>query len=189
MCICVFLCLCTGRGLATCWSPAQGVLPNVWDLVNRSETESLIFMDVGQGPDWGYRSKVILWDITPCIPSKANRRFGGTCLRLHSLRISRARNQRESRWHGAMSQKTELVITTSSRTCSRLVFWRCLVRVFAGTPAILTEIVRGFFLMSVQTNIWVIMSARPRPRLCKYFPIRYVTIRMTKPAEYLTFIW
>jgi hypothetical protein len=28
-CVCVFLCLCTGRGLATIWSPAQGVLPNV----------------------------------------------------------------------------------------------------------------------------------------------------------------
>jgi hypothetical protein len=22
-------CLCTGRGLATSWSPAQGILPNV----------------------------------------------------------------------------------------------------------------------------------------------------------------
>jgi hypothetical protein len=27
--VCVFLCLCTGRGLATSWSPAQGVLPTV----------------------------------------------------------------------------------------------------------------------------------------------------------------
>jgi hypothetical protein len=31
--VCVFLCLCTGRGLATCWSPVQGVLPTVLDLV------------------------------------------------------------------------------------------------------------------------------------------------------------
>jgi hypothetical protein len=29
LCVCVFLCLCTGRGLATSWSPAQGVLPSV----------------------------------------------------------------------------------------------------------------------------------------------------------------
>jgi hypothetical protein len=48
VCACVFLCLYTGRGLTTSWSPAQGVLPNVQDLVNRSETES--FMEVGQGP-------------------------------------------------------------------------------------------------------------------------------------------
>jgi hypothetical protein len=26
VCVCVFLCLCTRRGLATSWSPAQGVL-------------------------------------------------------------------------------------------------------------------------------------------------------------------
>jgi hypothetical protein len=30
-CVCVFLCLCTGRGLATSWSPVQGVLPSVPD--------------------------------------------------------------------------------------------------------------------------------------------------------------
>jgi hypothetical protein len=29
VCMCVFLCLCTARGLATSWSPAQGVLPTV----------------------------------------------------------------------------------------------------------------------------------------------------------------
>jgi hypothetical protein len=31
--VCVFLCLCTGRGLATSWWPVQGVLPTVIDLV------------------------------------------------------------------------------------------------------------------------------------------------------------
>jgi len=33
MCVCVFLCcvvLCVGRGLASGWSPNQGVLPNVY---------------------------------------------------------------------------------------------------------------------------------------------------------------
>jgi hypothetical protein len=29
VCVCIFLCLCTSRCLATSWSPAQGVLPNV----------------------------------------------------------------------------------------------------------------------------------------------------------------
>jgi hypothetical protein len=50
-----FLCLFTGRGLATSWSPAQGVLPTVQDLENRSETES--FMEVGQGPNWSCSAK------------------------------------------------------------------------------------------------------------------------------------
>jgi hypothetical protein len=36
-CVCVFLCLCTGRGLATSWSPAQGVLPPVLDLVTEGK--------------------------------------------------------------------------------------------------------------------------------------------------------
>jgi hypothetical protein len=37
------------------WSPVQGVLPNVQDLVNWSETES--FMEVGQGPNVGCSTK------------------------------------------------------------------------------------------------------------------------------------
>jgi hypothetical protein len=42
-CVIMFiLCLCTGRGHATSWSPAQGVLPTVYDLENRSETESFM---------------------------------------------------------------------------------------------------------------------------------------------------
>jgi hypothetical protein len=40
-----------------------------------------------------------IWDITSCSPLKVNRRFGGTYrLHLQSRRISRARDQRESRW-------------------------------------------------------------------------------------------
>jgi hypothetical protein len=40
----------------------------------------------------------ILWDITPCSPLKANRPFGGTYrIHLQGRRISRVRNQRESR--------------------------------------------------------------------------------------------
>jgi hypothetical protein len=41
----------------------------------------------------------IFWDITPSSPLRANRRFGGTYrLHLQGRRISRARNQRDSRW-------------------------------------------------------------------------------------------
>jgi hypothetical protein len=56
----------------------------------------------------------IFWHITPCSPLKVNRRFGGTYHpHLQSRRISRAENQRESRWqadltfnglHGVISQ-------------------------------------------------------------------------------------
>jgi hypothetical protein len=39
----------------------------------------------------------IFWDITPCIPLKVNRHFGGTChLHLQGRRKNQARNQRES---------------------------------------------------------------------------------------------
>jgi hypothetical protein len=45
----------------------------------------------------------IFWDITPCSPLKVNRCFGGTYrLLLQSRRISRARNQRESRWQAML---------------------------------------------------------------------------------------
>jgi hypothetical protein len=38
------------------------------------------------------------WDITPCSPLKVNRRFGGIYrLYLQERRISRGRNERESR--------------------------------------------------------------------------------------------
>jgi hypothetical protein len=37
------------------------------------------------------------WDITPCIPKKVNRRFGGTCrLLLQGRRLSQGTNQREA---------------------------------------------------------------------------------------------
>jgi hypothetical protein len=35
--VCVFSCLCTGRGLATSWSPVQGVLRSVLDLVTQAK--------------------------------------------------------------------------------------------------------------------------------------------------------
>jgi hypothetical protein len=39
----------------------------------------------------GYLKFSVFWDITPCIPLKANRRFGGTCcLHLQNQRISYA---------------------------------------------------------------------------------------------------
>jgi hypothetical protein len=66
----------------------------------------------------------IVWDITPCIPLKVNRSFGGT-YRLHfqGRRISRITYQRESRWqaeqsasrnglHGILSPNIVLFIIT-----------------------------------------------------------------------------
>jgi hypothetical protein len=45
----------------------------------------------------------VLWDITPCSPLKVNWRFGGTChLHLQGRRITRARNQRDSRWEAEL---------------------------------------------------------------------------------------
>jgi hypothetical protein len=41
----------------------------------------------------------ISWDIMPCSPLKANRRFGRKCrLHLHGRRISKARNRSELSW-------------------------------------------------------------------------------------------
>jgi hypothetical protein len=79
------------------------------------------------------------WDITPCVPWKVNRRFGGRCrLHLRGRRLSQARNQRGKqssalkwrrlvppkcrlifkRLHGVISQKIELFMemTCSSET-------------------------------------------------------------------------
>jgi hypothetical protein len=42
-----------------------------------------------------FMKNAIFWDITPCIPLKINRRFGGTYrLHLQGPRINRARNQK-----------------------------------------------------------------------------------------------
>jgi hypothetical protein len=48
-CVYVFLCLCTGRGLATSWSPIQGVLPTALDLVTEVKRK---FHGGGQGLNW-----------------------------------------------------------------------------------------------------------------------------------------
>jgi hypothetical protein len=46
-----------------------------------------------------YLKSTIVWDITPWSPLKVNRSFGGTYrLHLQGRRISRGRNQPESRW-------------------------------------------------------------------------------------------
>jgi hypothetical protein len=67
----------------------------------------------------------IFWNITPCSPLEVNRSFGRKYrLHLQGRKVSRTRNQRESRWqtetfngiHGVISQKTELFITTTVRT-------------------------------------------------------------------------
>jgi hypothetical protein len=56
----------------------------------------------------GAVKSTIFWDITPCSPLKVNRHFGGTYrLLLQGRRISRARNQRESRWQAETSVDTQ----------------------------------------------------------------------------------
>jgi hypothetical protein len=70
-----------------------------------------------------YKSKIyiilflestVFCDITPCSPLKFNQYFGGTYhLHLHGRRISRARNQRESRWQ---AETIVPFITTAVRT-------------------------------------------------------------------------
>jgi hypothetical protein len=63
----------------------------------------------------------IFWDITPCSLLKVNRRFGRTCRNhLQGRRISRARNQSESRW------QAEFLISRwfLARLILRLLRWR-----------------------------------------------------------------
>jgi hypothetical protein len=51
--VCVFLCLCTGRGLATSWSPVQGVLPTV----PNQETEPYAPKAVASSQVWEQRRR------------------------------------------------------------------------------------------------------------------------------------
>jgi hypothetical protein len=61
----------------------------------------------------------IFWDITTCGSLKVNRRFGRACrLHLQGRRISRARNQGESRWHAGflLGLTLKMEATCSSET-------------------------------------------------------------------------
>jgi hypothetical protein len=50
-----------------------------------------------------FMKNTIFWDMTPCYPFKVNQRFGVTYpLHLQDRRISRTRNQRESKWQEAL---------------------------------------------------------------------------------------
>jgi hypothetical protein len=80
--VCVFFCvcivLCLGRGLATSWSPVQGILPSVID----QETEKSVLRSKvgartrekrkkGSTPNWNtpFLSWILLtvfWNVTPC---------------------------------------------------------------------------------------------------------------------------
>jgi hypothetical protein len=53
-CVCVFLCLCTGRGLATNSSPVQGVLPTLLVLI--TEVKRKVSWR-RPGPELGCRAK------------------------------------------------------------------------------------------------------------------------------------
>jgi hypothetical protein len=57
----------------------------------------------------------IFWDITPRSPLSVNRRFGGTHhLHLHGRKISRARNQSESRWQVFFALKKEAIFPSET---------------------------------------------------------------------------
>jgi hypothetical protein len=60
--------------------------------------------------------RTVFWDIMPCIPLKVNRPFGGIYrLHLQDRKISRARNQRESRWQAMYSSETLVVLQRTTR--------------------------------------------------------------------------
>jgi hypothetical protein len=58
-CVCaffgVYVVLCVGRGLATSWSPVQGVLPTVND--QETEKSALCSKKVEQAPKWEQRER------------------------------------------------------------------------------------------------------------------------------------
>jgi hypothetical protein len=55
-------------------------------------------------------------------------------------------------------------------------FSGCLVRILAGTAAILTEVFSGL-PYSCQENSWILPRFNPPPLPSKYFPINHSTIR------------
>jgi hypothetical protein len=65
----------------------------------------------------------VFWNITPCSPLKGYRRFGGTYrLRFRGRRISRARNQRESKWKTKQSAQVKITLRlTVSQSVNRSV--------------------------------------------------------------------
>jgi hypothetical protein len=69
----------------------------------------------------------IFWDTTPCSLLKVHRRFGRTCsLHLQGRRISRARNQRESRWQAELLYTAFYPRTANFSTfCSKIVIIPC----------------------------------------------------------------
>jgi hypothetical protein len=56
VCVCVSLCLCTGRGLATSWSPVQGVLLTVPDQ-ETEETQPYVPKSGASSQVWDQRGR------------------------------------------------------------------------------------------------------------------------------------
>jgi hypothetical protein len=52
----------------------------------------------------------VFWDITPCSPLKGNRSFGAYRLHFQGPRISRGRNQRESKWKAEQSAQVKVTL-------------------------------------------------------------------------------
>jgi hypothetical protein len=98
----------------------------------------------------------VFWVITPCSPMKVNLRFGGSYrLLLQDRRISRARNQPDSRWQvvGGISTDYTALYPRRWLTDRRNVMgWSVNRFVFLmGTPLVFCEDVAGFSnIMSVK---------------------------------------
>jgi hypothetical protein len=77
--VCVFLCLCTLRGLATSWSPVQGVLPTVLELVTEVKRKDSWRRP---RPELGCRAKgkknYVNWTLTE-IPKNCTKRHCCCC--------------------------------------------------------------------------------------------------------------
>jgi hypothetical protein len=74
VCACVFLCFCRGRGLATSWSPVQGVLPTVPDQETQ-ETQPYAPKAGASSQVWEQRGRKekFLWEKTIKILCQNNR--------------------------------------------------------------------------------------------------------------------
>jgi hypothetical protein len=86
--------LCNGDVMCFLWGTK-------WMYICHLEEIKVLGSILGRCTGYSELKNTIFWDITPRSPLKVNRRFGGTYrLHLQGRRISRARNQPESRWLG-----------------------------------------------------------------------------------------
>jgi hypothetical protein len=93
-----------------------------------SSGNSFVYMaDVEFDVLCNHLKNTIFWDITSCRPLKVNRRFGATFrLHLQGRKISRVRNQRESRWKAELCfHAIPEVSTVHNHRCENLRSYIC----------------------------------------------------------------